>query len=477
MQLGTEWFQEAERHAAYLRTTKGRLRAQLGWINLRGSLPVNAHGWRTLDVGGGSGRLASRMAELGFGAVLLGSSEPMLVASSREANARALSGRASFHRGMLFRTCTPWVKISELAVCAALRDSHHSPKFQAGTCSFRPTPVVGRPQGETFGPVANLSTVRPRCQLACGAASCGLQGRGRSLVPAAAALRFTRILGSVMRSLNLLVLPFLLLALAASACAQEQGFDYTPWDRVLKKFVTETGRVDYGALKANPADLTQYVEQIARRSPISDPNGFPTRDSQLAYWINAYNALVMKAVIENWPTKSVRNLGKLYSFFWARKFVVGGMEYTLDNIEDILRKKLVDPRIHFAIVCASNSCPRLQREAYTPENTERLLDEATGSYVNEPRNLKVDVARNRVALPYILGHYHEDFENYVRTYNAGVTGQPQVDYVRLYANPANRALLGQLKNPKVDHFGYDWGINDVNAPVATGKFVDKEATP
>ncbi len=280
-----------------------------------------------------------------------------------------------------------------------------------------------------------------------------------------------------MRKLNFLVLAFFVLGLASSACAQEQGFDYAPWDRVLKKFVTETGRVDYAALKADSGDLDHYVAEIAARSPVSHPQDFPARESQLAYWINAYNALVMKAVVENWPTKSVRNLGKLYSFFWSRKFVAGGKEYTLNNIEDVLRKKLAEPRIHFAIVCASNSCPRLQREAYTPENTERLLEEAARFYVNEPRNLKIDAARNRVTLPNILGHYHEDFENYVRAHNATITGQPQVDYIRLHANPANRALLDQLKNPKVDHFGYDWGINDVNAPVASEKFAENKETP
>jgi len=87
------------------------------------------------------------------------------------------------------------------------------------------------------------------------------------------------------------------------------------------------------------------------------------------------------------------------------------------------------------------------------------------------------VAHNRVTLPKILGHYHEDFENYVRAHKATVTGQPQVDYIRPYTNPANRALLDQLRNPKVDHFGYDWGINDVNAPVASGEFFEKEETP
>ncbi len=263
--------------------------------------------------------------------------------------------------------------------------------------------------------------------------------------------------------------------MAGTARAQE--FDHSPWDRVLKKYVTETGRVDYLALKADSGDLNRYAAAIAARSPVSHPQVFPTRESQLAYWINAYNALVIKAVVENWPTKSVRNLGKLYSFFWARKFVAGGKEYTLNDIEDILRKKLVEPRIHFAIVCASNSCPRLQREAYTPENTERLLDEAARFYVNEPRDLKIDVAHNRVTLPNILGHYHDDFENYVRAHNTTATGHPQVDYIRLYATASNRALLDKLKNPKVDHFGYDWGINDINAPVATGKFIAKEEKP
>ena len=267
----------------------------------------------------------------------------------------------------------------------------------------------------------------------------------------------------------------LLAVTAGTALAQE--FDHSPWDRVLKKYVTETGRVDYVALKADSGDLDRYVAAIAAHSPVSHPQVFPTRESQLAYWINAYNALVIKAVVENWPTKSVRNLGKLYSFFWARKFVAGGREYTLNNIEDVLRRKLVEPRIHFAIVCASNSCPRLQREAYTAENVERLLDDAARFYANEPRNLKIEVAHNRVTLPNILGHYHQDFEDYVQAHNATATGHPQVDYVRLYMNPGNRALLDALKNPKVDHFGYDWGINDINAPVVTGKFAAKEEKP
>ena len=279
-----------------------------------------------------------------------------------------------------------------------------------------------------------------------------------------------------MRKPVFLVLPFFVLALAASVCAQERGFDYAPWDRVLKKFVTDTGRVDYAALKASPGGLDQYVQQIAARSPISDPNDFSTRNSQLAYWINAYNALVMKGVIDHWPISSVRKVGKLpYSFFWREKFVVGGQKYTLDDIEGILRKKLAEPRIHFAIVCASNSCPRLQRKAYTSENAERLLDEAARCYVNEPRNVRIDTGHNRVTLALIFGHYHEDFQNYARDNSLG--GQPVLGYIRIYANPENRAALDALKKPIVDHFSYDWGINDVNAPIIAAKYTTKENEP
>ena len=284
-----------------------------------------------------------------------------------------------------------------------------------------------------------------------------------------------------MKKFCCLVVLLALFATPAGAVPQSataQPLDHSPWDRVLKKFVTETGRVDYAALKADSPDLDRYVEQLAARSPASHPQDFPTRESQLAYWINAYNALVMKGVIENWPVASVRKIGTLpFSFFWRKKFVAGGSQHTLNHIEDILRKKLVEPRIHFAIVCASNSCPRLQREAYAPETVERLLAEAARFYVNEPRNLKMDAARNRVTLPQILSYYHEDFENYVRAKNLSHSGQPLVDYIRLYANPKNRAALDALKNPRVGFFGYDWGVNDVHSPVATGKLAAKEAYP
>jgi hypothetical protein len=180
----------------------------------------------------------------------------------------------------------------------------------------------------------------------------------------------------------------------------------------------------------------------------------------------------MKSVIENWPTKSVRDIGFLpYGFFWRQKFEVGGRKYTLNNIEnDFLREQLQEPRIHFVIVCAANSCPVLQRQAFTAQNTERLLEVAVRFFANESRNLKMDRAANRVTVARIFTFFSEDFENHARRTGNARIGHPLLDYIWLYASPENRAALEALRNPSVDDFAYDWGINDVNAPAATGKF-------
>jgi hypothetical protein len=263
------------------------------------------------------------------------------------------------------------------------------------------------------------------------------------------------------------ILALLLLAALGSTAARGEEFDHSAWNRVLRRYVTETGRVDYGALKSDSADLDSYVAQLAARSPVSHPRDFPSREAQLAYWINAYNALTMKGVVAAWPVKSVREIGTLpYSFFWRKKFTAGGRKYTLNGIEDILRKQLSEPRIHFAIVCASNSCPRLERTAYTAENVERLLEAHAREFVNDPRNLQIDGARNRVTLARIYTFYREDFEKFVSARNSAKSEQPILDYVRLYASDANRRALAAMKNPRVEDFEYDWGINDVNAPAS-----------
>jgi hypothetical protein len=259
------------------------------------------------------------------------------------------------------------------------------------------------------------------------------------------------------------------------ATTSAEDFDHGRWEMVLGKFVNEQGRVDYGSLKKNHADLDAYVAALAARSPRSHPGAFPSRSSQLAYWINAYNALTIAGVVENWPVPSVRKIGWLpFAFFRSKKFTAGGRQMTLDEIENILRRQLREPRIHFAIVCASNSCPHLQRRAYTAENVMALLDQAGRAYVNDPRNLSMDAANNRATIPSIFKWFHQDFDDYARRNNLSVTGNAPLDFMRQFASDENRRAIDALKNPRVDYFDYDWGINDLHAPAGAAQ---KPGTP
>ena len=254
-------------------------------------------------------------------------------------------------------------------------------------------------------------------------------------------------------------------------------FDSSSWDRVLKQYVTEQGRVDYAALKAHPEDLNRYVRMLGERSPLSHPADFPTRQSKLAYWINAYNAFVVQGVVNAWPTDSVRSIHALYGFFWRGKFTAGGERYTLWHIENqFLRKQLPEPRIHFALVCAANSCPRLSRTAYTAENTGRQLEEAARFYFTESRNLTIEVAGNRVWLSKIMDWYRADFESWARAHRPG-SSQPLLEYVKVYAAPGKAQALASLQNPKISFYEYDWGINDVNAPNPSPRYSHPEARP
>jgi hypothetical protein len=166
-------------------------------------------------------------------------------------------------------------------------------------------------------------------------------------------------------------------------------------------------------------------------------------------------------VVENWPVTSVTRIGLPYSFFWWKKFTVGGRRVTLNYIEhDVLRSQLDEPRIHFVLVCAAKSCPRLPPRAATPENVEALLDEAVRFFINEPRNLHIEPSRNRITVSWILTHYREDFERYARRHNLHRIGVPLLDYIWQYADADHRRSLESLgRSPKIEAFDYDWSIN------------------
>jgi hypothetical protein len=249
-----------------------------------------------------------------------------------------------------------------------------------------------------------------------------------------------------------------LLPAAPGQAAEPPSFDYSAYARVLADYVTPGGQVRYADLKANPKDLNIFVRQLENVSPASHPGRFPGAKAKMAYWINAYNAFTVYAVVEAYPVKSVRDFkfGFGFLFFKRAKFVAGGKVYSLDDIEHgILRKQFSDPRIHFAVNCASTSCPPLQREPYTPDRLNEQLEEAARQFIGKQENvwMRGDV----LFLSKIFDWYDEDFEKWLAQQGAA---KPTVaDYVTGYlAEPVAERV--RKERPRVEFYDYDWALND-----------------
>ena len=238
-------------------------------------------------------------------------------------------------------------------------------------------------------------------------------------------------------------------------------FDHSPFTRILLTYVDSNGLVDYAALKADRHELDAYADSLAAVSPKNAPERFPTEADRLAYWINAYNALCLKGVVDAYPVKSVKDIKLLSGFFNRTWFKVGGDSYTLDNIEhDVIRKEFDEPRIHAAINCASMGCPPISSSAYTGEELEAQLDRAIRGFLTNPVHVRIDPEKREVELSKILDWFESDFTGwYERNYN--VDDASILDYVALYVSDAG--IPESFSQWKVRHIDYDWTLNDVAA--------------
>ena len=248
----------------------------------------------------------------------------------------------------------------------------------------------------------------------------------------------------------------ILLMAFASVCGMGAAIppaapDSAAFDVILKRYVEENGTVRYGALRMSLDPLSRFVEQIGAVSPDSHPALFPTRAHRLAYWINTYNALVIWVMAQDYPEKKDR-LGSQAGqdrFFHKTLFRIGGRNRTLDDIEtNAIRKQFREPRIHFAVVCASKSCPWLAREAFTAERLEEQLERGARLFLNRASNVSVDAARREVRLSALFDWYGQDF---------GSSVEAVLRFIGKYRTAG--ALLQEGKW-KVSYFAYDWGINE-----------------
>ncbi len=225
-------------------------------------------------------------------------------------------------------------------------------------------------------------------------------------------------------------------------------FDHSKFDLVLKKYVDEKGLVDYNGV-ANDRQFSEYMQTLESAKVES-----LSYDGQFAFWLNAYNAVTIDKVIKEKPRKSVREtlvpgLWTSTKFFTSREHTVANQRLSPDDIQkEILFKKFQDPRIHFAIICASSGCPQLPRIAYTETNVQSRLEEETRKYLNSSRGTRIDRVEITLYVSKLFDWYDDDFIQK----SGSVLG-----FMRPYLRGETLSFIE--RNPKISYLEYDWALN------------------
>jgi hypothetical protein len=211
------------------------------------------------------------------------------------------------------------------------------------------------------------------------------------------------------------LLPLSLISLATPMPAADDTTKAMPisewealWTKVSNRTVDDTGRIDFTALTKNHLDLDRVVAFITAVDPISRPQQFPNRESQLAFYVNAYNALAMYGVINAGVPESLGGFTK-FTFFYLRTFTVGGKLISLHSFENEVIRPLGEERVHFALNCMVVSCPRLPRTAFSATTLDGQFNEAAHEFIANPRNVWIDNLKREVYLSAIFQFYTEDF--------------------------------------------------------------------
>ena len=229
--------------------------------------------------------------------------------------------------------------------------------------------------------------------------------------------------------------------------------DLRIWDELLQRYVDDLGRVNYQRWKVEGADVLRvWLESLAD----VDLADFTDADARLALWLNAYNAIAISQVLEVYPIASIRpkvlgipNWLSFLDFFTRSNTIIGGKKYSLNQIEHaILRPEFAEPRIHFALVCASVGCPLLRRGAYFPESVRTQLEADASRFIHNPDKVRYDAEKKTLYLSKIFKWYGEDFVK-----AAGSVAE----YVGGYLGP--EATVGD--GWAIVFLPYDWNLNRV----------------
>jgi len=224
--------------------------------------------------------------------------------------------------------------------------------------------------------------------------------------------------------------------LTSTTANSSVNLDHSAWTTLLKKHVDNQGNVDYKGFKNDRAALTSYLNYLSENRP--DKNW--SVQELLAYYINVYNAFTVDLIVENYPVKSIKDI----SGPWTKAIIpIGNSKISLGGIENGVLKKMNEPRFHFAINCASVSCPKLLNEAYTAASINEQLDRAAREFINSKEN---KISENKAELSSIFDWYAKDF----KTNNI----QSIAEYINQYSTKKINP------NATITYLEYDWGLNE-----------------
>ena len=214
----------------------------------------------------------------------------------------------------------------------------------------------------------------------------------------------------------------------------DELFDHSSYDNLLKQYVSAEGNVNYAGFKSNWSILRGYIKELAEVTP----DDSWSQENQLAYWMNAYNALTIDLILRHYPLASIKDINKP----WDQRFwQLGGKWINLNEIEHKILRTKGDPRIHFGINCASFSCPPLLNEAFTAKNVDAQLDLLARNFINDPqRNV---ISANSIEISKIFNWFGKDFK----------TEGTVIDYLNKYSD------ITISSSARKKYKDYDWTLN------------------
>jgi hypothetical protein len=217
--------------------------------------------------------------------------------------------------------------------------------------------------------------------------------------------------------------------------------DHSIWDRYLGDYVSSSGTVDYKGMKLRTDTLDAYLKELMNNPVASDW----TKNQKMAYYINAYNAYTVKFVLEKYPVESVKDISFSGKDIWNFRMVMlgGTTNQTLNGLENDILRKMGDARIHFAINCASYSCPKLLNKAYMPDKLNSQLTAATKGFINDTKHNVI--SEKKIQISELFSWYAADFQTETSTL---------IDFLNQYSTVTIN------KDAKIEYMPYNWSLND-----------------